>query len=89
MRTTRQSIGQGQLPFVIPDVPKGKKDAGYNPLPSVWLGEDSELIDKMLNFYPRKKPKDILDATVNGGRFWRGLPWKIVGMDIDPRITPM
>ena len=57
-------------------------------MPSVWFGEDSELIDLMLNFYPRKKPQDILDATVNGGRFWKGLSWKVIGMDIDPRHHP-
>ena len=32
------------------------------PLPSVWEGEDSELIERMLNFYPHKKPKRIRDA---------------------------
>jgi SAM-dependent methyltransferase len=64
------------------------KTVTYDPLPSVWFGEDSELIDRMLRFYPRKRPQDILDATVNGGRFWRGLEWKIIGMDIDPAHNP-
>lgn len=65
-----------------------EKRKSYDPLPSVWLGQDSELIDRMLRFYPRKKPKDILDATVNGGRFWKGLDWKIIGLDINPVHKP-
>lgn len=64
------------------------RSSTYDPLPSVWFGEDSALIDEMLNFYPRRKPRDILDATVNGGRFWRGLAWRVVGMDIDPAQNP-
>jgi SAM-dependent methyltransferase len=69
--------------------PEGEgKRKSYDPLPSVWFGEDCELLDRMLRFYPRKKPKDILDATVNGGRFWRGLDWEIVGMDINPAHKP-
>ena len=42
----------------------------------------------MLNFYPRKRPKAILDATVNVGRFWKGSKRKIVGLDIDPKFHP-
>ena len=62
--------------------------AKYDPLSSVWDGEDSELLEKMLAFYPRKKPKRILDATVNGGRFWRGSKRRIIGLDIDPQHRP-
>jgi tRNA G10 N-methylase Trm11 len=63
--------------------PEKKADAPqYKPLPSVWEGEDAELIERMLAFYPHKRPKHILDATVNGGRFWRGTKRKIVGLDI-------
>lgn len=54
----------------------------YAPIPSVWDGEDSELLERMLDFYPRSEPKRILDATVNGGRFWRGTKRNIIGMDI-------
>lgn len=61
---------------------------GYKALPSIWYGEDSELLDQMLRFYPRKKPKKILDATFNVGRFWRGLSWKVVGLDINPEHKP-
>jgi SAM-dependent methyltransferase len=60
----------------------------YDPLSSIWHGEDSELIERMLDFYPRRKPKRILDATVNGGRFWRGSTRPVTGMDIDPRHCP-
>src|SRR6478736_2115538 len=63
-------------------------NAGYHPLPSVWYGDDAELLEQMLQFYPRKPPEDILDATVNTGRFWAGTRRKIVGMDIDRRHKP-
>jgi hypothetical protein len=57
----------------------------YQPLPSVWDGTDAELLEKMLDFYPKKRPHLILDATVNAGRFWEGSKRKIIGLDIDPR----
>jgi SAM-dependent methyltransferase len=60
----------------------------YAPLPSVWDGEDSELLERMLDFYPHEPPRRILDATVNGGRFWRGSKRKIIGMDISPSHRP-
>lgn len=60
----------------------------YDPLPSVWFGSDAELLEKMLCFYPQKKPTHILDATINAGRFWRGSRRKVVGMDIDARFKP-
>jgi hypothetical protein len=60
----------------------------YAPLPSVWDGEDSELLEKMLGFYPRKRPKRILDATVNGARFWRESKRKFIGIDIDASCKP-
>jgi len=60
----------------------------YSPLPSVWFGDDAELLERMLSFYPRKRPRKILDATVNGGRFWRGSKRPVTGMDIDPRHNP-
>lgn len=63
-------------------------DLGYRPLPSVWEGEDAELLERMLSFYPRSEPSLILDATVNAGRFWRGSCRPVVGMDIDPKYNP-
>lgn len=66
--------------------PAGKSH--YQPLPSVWYGDDSELLEKLLAFYPRTKPKHILDSTVNGGRFWKGSKRPVIGMDIDPSHGP-
>jgi SAM-dependent methyltransferase len=60
----------------------------YSPLPSVWFRSDAELLEMMLNFYPRKRPKAILDATVNVGRFWKGSKRKVVGLDIDSKFNP-
>jgi SAM-dependent methyltransferase len=42
----------------------------------------------MLRFYPRQEPRLILDATVNVGRFWRGSPRKVIGLDIQRRFRP-
>ena len=71
---------------------KGKarpeKVSAYAPLASVWYGEDAELLEHLLDFYPRKRPRKILDTTVNGGRFWRSSRRPVVGMDIDPRHHP-
>lgn len=60
----------------------------YQPRASVWYDEDCELIERLLLFYPRKRPEKILDATVNGGRFWRGSNRPVIGMDIDFRHKP-
>jgi DNA modification methylase len=60
----------------------------YRPLGSVWDGEDAELIEEMLSRYPRKPPKRILDATVNGGRFWRGSKRAVTGLDIEIQHKP-
>jgi len=60
----------------------------YEPLPSIWHGTDAELLEKMLDFYPKRRPKLILDATVNAGRFWIGSRRKIVGLDIDAKHRP-
>jgi hypothetical protein len=60
----------------------------YVPLPSVWTGEDAELLNKLLTFYPRKQPRLILDATVNEGRFWRGSKRRVIGIDNDGRYKP-
>jgi SAM-dependent methyltransferase len=60
----------------------------YDPLPSVWYGTDADLLEKMLDFYPHKKPKNILDATMNSGRFWEGSSRPVTGLDIDPANKP-
>lgn len=61
----------------------------YRPLDSVWYGEDdAELVERLLTFYPHRAPNRILDATVNGGRFWRGSRRRVFGLDIDLRHGP-
>lgn len=69
-------------------IPRPTQSKGYDPIPSVWTGEDAELLERLLQFYPRRKPKRILDATVNGGRFWRGTKRKVIGLDIEPSHRP-
>ncbi len=60
----------------------------YSPLSSVWFGNDAELIERMLGFYPRVTPKRILDATINSGRFWRGSARPVIGMDLLAQHRP-
>ena len=60
----------------------------YEPIPSVWDGPDDELLERMLQFYPKHPPERILDATVNKGRFWRRSARPVLGMDIDARHRP-
>jgi len=64
------------------------KVSRYVPLASVWYGGDAELLERLLDFYPRKTPRRILDATVNGGRFWRDSKRPVIGIDIEPRHQP-
>ncbi len=64
------------------------KPATYEPLPSIWSGDDAELLERMLCFYPKKEPQDILDATINEGRFWRGSRRRVIGMDINAAYKP-
>ncbi len=60
----------------------------YKPLSSVWLGNDADLLEAMLRFYPTIPPDPILDATYNAGRFWNGSTRQVVSMDMDPRYNP-
>ena len=61
----------------------------YEHFGSVWYGEeDAQLLERLLLFYPRTTPRRILDATVNGGRFWRNSHRKVIGLDIDLRHRP-
>ncbi len=61
---------------------------GYKPIASIWDGEDADLIDRMLRFYPRRRPRRVLDATINLGRFWRGSKRRPIGLDLDLRYRP-
>ncbi len=60
----------------------------YQPLPSIWEGSDADLLERLLDFYPRKRPERILDATVNSGRFWVRSSRNVVGIDIDAKHRP-
>jgi len=60
----------------------------YIPLDSVWEGNDAELLEAMLQFYPRKPPERILDATYGTGRFWKGTSREVTSLDIDSRREP-
>ena len=60
----------------------------YQPLPSVWEGEDAELLEKMLQFYPKTQPGRLLDATANSKRFWKHSTRPVIGMDIELRYRP-
>jgi len=75
------SIGVSQGHF-------GSAARPYQPIPSVWEGADHPLLELMLDFYPRRRPGRILDATVNVGRFWEKSTRDIIGLDINPRFRP-
>ena len=61
----------------------------YAPLDSVWHGEeDAELLEQLLCFYPHSEPRRILDATINGARFWRDSKRPVIGLDIDSKHGP-
>jgi SAM-dependent methyltransferase len=80
MATVLQPITRSPTP--------AKGQAQYAPLASIWYGDDAELLELLLDFYPRKRPKRILDATVNGGRFWHGSTRPVIGIDIEPQHRP-
>ena len=60
-------------------------EPSYQPISSVWTGNDSDLLSEILDFYPVIEPHPILDATYNTGRIWNGSGREVVSMDIDPR----
>jgi hypothetical protein len=62
--------------------------AKYEPLASAWYGDDAELLESLLSFYPRKRPKRILDATANDRRFWRDSKRPVVALDIEGKHKP-
>ena len=82
-------MGQTVFPSMATQFSSARGErTGYDPPGSVWEGDDAELLERMLAFYPRKRPKRILDATVNGGRFWRGSKRPVYGLDIDIAHRP-
>lgn len=72
------------MPGNLPEQPT----ADYHPLPSVWEGTDAELLEKMLDFYPKDRPRLVLDATVNAGRFWETSQRSVIGLDIEFKYQP-
>jgi SAM-dependent methyltransferase len=85
--TTGPYAMQSQSPLFTENE-RAQSDMQYRLLPSVWQGEDAELLEVMLDFYPHMPPQLILDATVNAGRFWRGSQRPVIGLDINPRYRP-
>ncbi|MBI4456431.1 MAG: hypothetical protein HY644_11080 [Acidobacteria bacterium] len=75
-------MSSGEKPSLFNQLEPDPEVSSYKTLSSVWERQDSELIEEMLRFYPRQEPELILDATVNGGRFWVGSCRPVVGMDI-------
>jgi hypothetical protein len=65
-----------------------QKGRSYEPLGSVWYGDDATLLERLLSSYPRKRPKRILDATVNGRRFWRESKRPVTGLDLETQHQP-
>lgn len=63
--------------------------SAYEPISSVWEGNDGDLLEEMFKFYAAIPPEPILDATYNAGRFWKGSMRDVVSMDIDPKYKPM
>ena len=56
-------------------------------LPSVWYGDDSSLLARIIPFYSRIEPKPIVDVTAGGRRFWKsGL--KAICLDIQASLKP-
>src|SRR6476660_9950798 len=80
-----KQIKEEDIIEVVQNIPSEQQ---YQPLASIWEGTDAELLEKMLDFYPKKPPQLILDATVNVGRFWKGSTRSVIGIDIDPAHRP-
>ncbi len=72
----------------LKDSDRDPAPATYTPLTSIWEGTDAELLERMLEFYPRRRPQLILDATINTRRFWTGSDRNIIGLDINPNFRP-
>lgn len=82
-------MGDGAVAWSRLDDCEEPAPKGYQPLDSVWYGEDdAELIERLLAFYPHKQPRLILDSTINGRRFWRDTTRAVIGLDIDRRHRP-
>lgn len=83
-------INDGYL-FAVDDHSEGTVAVSTKsaPLTSVWEGNDGQLIETILQFYPTIEVHPILDSTYNAGRMWKGSKRQVVSMDIDPQHKPM
>lgn len=63
--------------------------SSYDPISSVWEGNDRDLLEEMFRFYAAIPPEPILDATYNAGRFWKNSTRDVISMDIDAKYKPM
>jgi hypothetical protein len=83
-----------RCPTLFPDLiinsmeERGSRTGDYEPLASVWFGDDATLLERLLTSYPRGRPKRILDATINAGRFWKGSKRPVTGLDFEARYRP-
>jgi hypothetical protein len=87
-RNAQKTLFPRNAEVIAIEVHAPKLSTSYDPLPSIWGGEDPELLERILKFYPRNTPRKILDATVNRGRFWRGSKRPVIGLDINPEYEP-
>lgn len=60
----------------------------YEPIQSIWHGDDASLLEKMLEFYPKNPPEIIIDMTANARRFWKHSNRQIITVDKDPQFNP-
>lgn len=92
MQTLQSDTGERMSTHITQhiEVPQsGNGTSNYEPLSSVWGGNDAELLEAMFKFYAAIPPEPILDATYNAGRFWKGSNRRVISMDIDPQYKPM
>ncbi len=84
-----QSAGQFLLEYWTGSQSMNSNGNGsYQPLSSVWDGNDGELLEAIFRFYPTIPVEPILDATYHAGRFWKESKRRVVSMDIDPKCKP-
>lgn len=77
-----------QGPIIAAMEEKQSRARSYEPLGSVWYGDDATLLERLLSCYPRRRPRRILDATINGGRFWKGSKRPVTGLDFEAGHAP-
>ena len=81
LRTVRRKRDVTRLDFSI----NGAAASTYEPISSVWEGNDGDLLEAMFNFYATIPPEPILDATYNAGRFWKGSQRRVASKEYGAR----